>query len=330
MTKPTSKPEWTDSTPANRAEPTTEKKGTGYLISEKPGRKTLNWILWIIGQWINWFESITDAHETSLTRGIAPWSATRTYMKKDIVIHEGSIFSSFIDNNSNNIPTISPPPPPIPWIPIIDLTTYDTIIAYRRSTFFFGDISVRSGASLEVQDGIDGSQMKAQSIATDRLKGLYFRIPTEQLATTKGTFTAIPLDIYLGVGVALRMTMIGEAINISILDSVGVTLTILKAFECGIDSDGVAYTYTQTSITTYTIAFTNYGEIKSMANNPDTGCPFTVIKLTGIVQNRGGKYQYVDTILTLAEIGWAPSRIRVSGTRGGFVAEQLTRSLLFG
>ena len=58
--KPTSKSDWTDGTPANRLEPSVGKKSTGFLSAEKPGFLTFNWVQWVHNQWVEYFESITD------------------------------------------------------------------------------------------------------------------------------------------------------------------------------------------------------------------------------------------------------------------------------
>ncbi|MCP4481428.1 MAG: hypothetical protein GY817_01180 [bacterium] len=66
MAKPTSKPEWTDGTPANREEPDGSRKSTGFL-AERPPFQWWNWLIWIIGQWVNYLEEITDYLKTKVT-----------------------------------------------------------------------------------------------------------------------------------------------------------------------------------------------------------------------------------------------------------------------
>lgn len=118
MDKPTSKTNWTNNTSSNRQEPTEIKKDTGYIKDEKPGRKTLNWILWIIGQWIDYLENITDNHESTLVnyedristaeiairQGITEWNTLTTYFIDDFVKIGNKVYVSKTDNNLNNNP----------------------------------------------------------------------------------------------------------------------------------------------------------------------------------------------------------------------------------
>lgn len=67
-TKPSSKTEWTDVTPGNRAEPTQARKDSGYLV-EEPGYRTWNWLIWNLGQWIVYIETVLDNVKTRLRIG---------------------------------------------------------------------------------------------------------------------------------------------------------------------------------------------------------------------------------------------------------------------
>ena len=59
-TKPTSKTLWTNGIADNRNEPDSSKKNTGFLTDERPGFQHFNWLIWIIGQWIDYLENRTD------------------------------------------------------------------------------------------------------------------------------------------------------------------------------------------------------------------------------------------------------------------------------
>ena len=70
LPKPTAKSNWGISNPdfANRVvEPSTAKKQAAWLDDERPPAPIANWLWYIDNQWINYFESITDAHETNYT-----------------------------------------------------------------------------------------------------------------------------------------------------------------------------------------------------------------------------------------------------------------------
>lgn len=58
--KPTAKANWTNATPANRLEPSNGLKDTGWLPNERPPSRNFNWLQWIFGSWIDYFETVTD------------------------------------------------------------------------------------------------------------------------------------------------------------------------------------------------------------------------------------------------------------------------------
>lgn len=60
-TKPTSKPTWTDGAAAKQVEPTAGKKILGWTRQERPPFQTMNWLFYLIGQWIDYFEQEIDA-----------------------------------------------------------------------------------------------------------------------------------------------------------------------------------------------------------------------------------------------------------------------------
>jgi hypothetical protein len=60
LPKPSAKPNWTNATPTNREEPVSGLKDTGWGTNDRPQHKFFNWILWILGQWVDYFEDITD------------------------------------------------------------------------------------------------------------------------------------------------------------------------------------------------------------------------------------------------------------------------------
>jgi hypothetical protein len=64
MAKPTAKSNWGVSNPdfANRVvEPSAAKKIAAWLDDERPPAPIMNWLFWIHGQWIDYFEGVTDA-----------------------------------------------------------------------------------------------------------------------------------------------------------------------------------------------------------------------------------------------------------------------------
>ena len=64
MAKPTSKPEWTVGNPSFGTvtiEPSAGKKQTGWTAGERPPFQFMNWLFWIINDWIDYFETTTDS-----------------------------------------------------------------------------------------------------------------------------------------------------------------------------------------------------------------------------------------------------------------------------
>lgn len=60
MPKPSSKLLWTKTNPTARTEPSNGKKETGWLVDERPAREFMNWLLFILDEWIDYFEEVTD------------------------------------------------------------------------------------------------------------------------------------------------------------------------------------------------------------------------------------------------------------------------------
>lgn len=67
MAKPSSYVEWAETLAAdavtgqnNRVDPGAPKKLTGWNFNEKPPRQDINWLFWLIGQWVDWFDSLLD------------------------------------------------------------------------------------------------------------------------------------------------------------------------------------------------------------------------------------------------------------------------------
>lgn len=63
FTKPTSKPSWTNNNPSFptvTVEPTAAKKQAGWAPDERPPAEFLNWLFYNVGEWISYFETITD------------------------------------------------------------------------------------------------------------------------------------------------------------------------------------------------------------------------------------------------------------------------------
>jgi hypothetical protein len=59
--KPASKPNWTDSNPGVRQEPSGGYKNTGWFSNLRPPFQFMNWLFYNIGtEWLNYFEAATD------------------------------------------------------------------------------------------------------------------------------------------------------------------------------------------------------------------------------------------------------------------------------
>jgi len=68
LPKPTSKSLWTVGNPdfvTVTIEPSNAKKETGWGADERPPAEFFNWLFYIHGQWIDYFESVTDALQLS-------------------------------------------------------------------------------------------------------------------------------------------------------------------------------------------------------------------------------------------------------------------------
>ena len=72
MAKPTKIPVWATTLAAdvttginNRIEPSAGKKVTGFTYNEKPPRQDINWLLWVIGEWMTYLDTVIDQDVTS-------------------------------------------------------------------------------------------------------------------------------------------------------------------------------------------------------------------------------------------------------------------------
>lgn len=61
LPKPSSKTLWTKTNPTVRTEPSGGKKETGWAPNERPSAEFFNWLDFITNEWVEYFESVTDA-----------------------------------------------------------------------------------------------------------------------------------------------------------------------------------------------------------------------------------------------------------------------------
>lgn len=61
LPKPTSKTLWTKTNPTVRTEPSGSKKETGWAPNERPPAEFFNYLEFITNEWVEYFESVTDA-----------------------------------------------------------------------------------------------------------------------------------------------------------------------------------------------------------------------------------------------------------------------------
>ena len=61
MAKPTEKMEWTVGNPTARTEPSAGKKTDGWDPNERPAREFMNWLFHNTQEWLDYFETETDA-----------------------------------------------------------------------------------------------------------------------------------------------------------------------------------------------------------------------------------------------------------------------------
>jgi hypothetical protein len=63
LPKPTSKLDWKEGTPNFgdvTIEPSSGKKLAGWASNERPPFQFMNWLFWIVHEWVNYFESVID------------------------------------------------------------------------------------------------------------------------------------------------------------------------------------------------------------------------------------------------------------------------------
>lgn len=56
VTKPTTFPTWTDGSPSKVVEPPSAKKLAGWTPGEPPPMQYMNWLFWLIDEWVKWFD----------------------------------------------------------------------------------------------------------------------------------------------------------------------------------------------------------------------------------------------------------------------------------
>jgi hypothetical protein len=61
LPKPSSKTLWTKTNPTVRVEPSGSKKNTGWAPNERPPAEYFNWLEYIVNEWIEYLESVTDS-----------------------------------------------------------------------------------------------------------------------------------------------------------------------------------------------------------------------------------------------------------------------------
>jgi hypothetical protein len=59
--KPTKFLNWTDGSNSKVVEPPSPQAFTGWVAGEKPPFQYMNWLFWLTGKWIEWFEALTAA-----------------------------------------------------------------------------------------------------------------------------------------------------------------------------------------------------------------------------------------------------------------------------
>lgn len=82
LPKPTSKPDWTEGNPSFATitqEPSAGKKLTGWNIDERPAREYMNWLFYILDQWVKYLESVTDEKKINVvTIASSPYTVLTT------------------------------------------------------------------------------------------------------------------------------------------------------------------------------------------------------------------------------------------------------------
>jgi len=111
-TKPTSVPDWATGPGALITEPDSSKKENGFLFEERPAVDYFNWLIYNLGNWINWlagrFNETTGHMHTGATDDAPP--ITNTGIHSDYgIVPKGGIISYFgsmnyFDSNGIGIP----------------------------------------------------------------------------------------------------------------------------------------------------------------------------------------------------------------------------------
>ena len=94
LPKPTTRPNWTYGNPnfgVVTQEPSSGKKLNGWDAGERPPREFVNWVFWILSQWLDYFESVTDEEQdetvTTITFAQSPYTALST---DDVILVDAS------------------------------------------------------------------------------------------------------------------------------------------------------------------------------------------------------------------------------------------------
>lgn len=118
LPKPATKMDWTVGNPnfgTVTIEPTSGKKITGWTPGERPPSQYMNWLFYNTDQWVDYFESITDDHETRIdvieaalpglgtAAGISASNAGHTYLTGATVQLQLDETDTFLEDIVNSI-----------------------------------------------------------------------------------------------------------------------------------------------------------------------------------------------------------------------------------
>ena len=122
LPKPGTKIDWTDGDAAKVEEPTVGKKLLGWIASERPPFKFMNFLFFNLGEWVDYLESVTDEVLAATPQAVvdAGGSGTHTTLQAahdDASIVAGSVIKIISDLSVTATTTITKPDIAIEMVP---------------------------------------------------------------------------------------------------------------------------------------------------------------------------------------------------------------------
>jgi hypothetical protein len=188
---------------------------------------------------------------------------------------------------------------------------------------------------LDITGGHDHNGINSKSLPANSVRKNLVMFSGDFPATSftgVGGLTATPIIISSSGGKLFKkISLWGADVDIQFLDGDSNILTMQNVWENGIDSTGASYQYSQSSITTYNIAFCNYTEIKFFLTGVISAGLFPNFQyyIKNAIQNRSSNYQFVDVVIqfTYSDIRSETTKVKLSANPdGGYFSEEINQS----